>query len=97
MKTFRLAISVIPILFSLVVDSSTRAETSLGPESISPAVPCLAEAVNDGAQDLPDNCTMDKDLDWKFLNVCVDVTIVCEVEGVGTVTIELDDEWCLFD
>lgn len=94
MKTFRLAISVIPILFSLVVDASGDIPRA---ESISPVVPCLAEAVNDGAQDLPDNCTMDKDLDWKFLNVCVDVTIVCEVEGVGTVTIELDDEWCLFD
>lgn len=94
MKTFRLAISAIPILFSLVVDASGDIPRA---ESISPVVPCLADAVNDGAQDLPDNCTMDKDVDWKFLNVCVDVTIVCEIEGVGTVTIELDDEWCLFD
>ena len=93
MNIFQLTISVIPILFSLAIDANGDTGRV---ESNSPVTPCLAAAVDVSDQDLPENCTMDKDIDLKLINVCVDVTIVCEIEGLGTITIELDDEWCLF-
>ena len=93
MKTIRLVTSVFSILLSLAIDSSVNGAKD---DLIGSFTPCLAEENEAPAQDLPENCTMEKDTDWKFINICVDVTIVCEVEGVGTITIELDDAWCLF-
>lgn len=96
--------------FSFVGAGTGGAVVASGPST--PSVPtCPIEARHghdqgcfDFAELLPEaveiegcyQCSQDVDWDWKFINICFDVTLTCTSSNGSSFVLKIDDAKCLF-